>query len=325
MGLVQRCRDSITRHFCTCTTCPIASTMSRARNWCFTVNNPSAAEVPAHPDERYIIWQLEKGESGTEHWQGYVEFRKALRLTQLKTWLPTAHFEVRKGSQQQARDYCKKEEGRVAGPWERGTCAAQDQGARNDIEAVRDRIRAGGSKREIYMEFCEVAAKYPRYVDTMLRMVQEEGVEKLVDVDYIYEWQQKLIEMIESEPSERELLWVFDPVGNKGKTFMSKHLVDKYGAFYTNGGKGVDICYAYQGERVCVFDYVRDSQDYVNYGVIEQIKNGILFSHKYESGMKRFAVPHVVVFANFQPDRSKFSADRLVLIEILSDGDWKRV
>lgn len=297
--------------------------MARARNWCFTLNNPEG-ELPEFDDVRYVAWQLESGSEGTQHWQGYAEFTRAVNLGTVRRWLPRAHWEPRRGTRDQARDYAMKEDTRVGGPWERGEFE-QRRGQRSDIEAVRDAIKDGASKREIYEMYPDVAAKYPRFVDNYASMVKMDAVEKLVNIDYKYPWQAKLVEMVEAEPSDRELLWVFDPVGNKGKTFMSKHLVDKYGAFYSNGGKGVDICYAYQGERVVVFDYVRDSEAFVNYGVIEQLKNGILFSHKYESGMKRFAIPHVMIFANFRPDVLKFSADRLVVIEIKSDGDWERI
>lgn len=44
--------------------------------------------------------------------------------------------------------------------------------------------------------------------------------------------------------------------------------------------------------------------------IIEQIKNGIYFSGKYESQMKYDKPPHVVVFSNTMPDQSKLSADR---------------
>ena len=286
----------------------------------FTLNNPEAP-LPVHDAEKYVVWQKEKGENGTEHFQGYVEFSKALTLGQMKAWLPRAHFEPRRGSREQARDYAMKEDTRVDGPWERGEFK-QSRGQRSDITEALDFIKGGGSKREVFEQFPEIAAKFPRFVDQALQFAREDKTAKIMILEPRYPWQEKMLEMVEQEPDPRGILWVYDEEGNKGKTYMSKHLVDKYGAFYSNGGKGVDICYAYQGERIAVFDYVRDSKEFVNYGVIEQLKNGILFSHKYESGMKRFNVPHVVIMANFMPEREKFSADRLVVIKIKSDGDY---
>ena len=60
-------------------------------------------------------------------------------------------------------------------------------------------------------------------------------------------------------------------------------------------------------------DLARDSHDYVNYGALEQLKNGLVYNTKYESGMRMFDTPHVVVFSNFPPDETKISPDRVKL------------
>lgn len=287
------------------------------RSAVFTVNNP-VGELPEHPQERYVVWQLEK--VTTEHWQGYAEFRVPVTFKSLKDWLPTAHFEKRQGTPAQARAYCMKEDSRVAGPWERGA-APMGQGKRMDLEELKEAIRAGTTKRELYERFSEAVAKYPRFVADYTRLCREEGVAKVLDFTPKYPWQQKILDVVSGDVDPRALYWVYDPVGNHGKTYLATHLVDKYGAFYTNGGKAVDLTYAYEGQSVVIFDYVRDARDYVGYGVIEQLKNGILMSTKYESGMKRFDKPHVLVFANFMPCDDKFSADRLRVIELTSRGD----
>ena len=74
--------------------------------------------------------------------------------------------------------------------------------------------------------------------------------------------------------------------------------------------KSADIKYAYEGERVVLFDLTRSQQEHFNYEVMESVKNGTMFSGKYESKVKVYASPHVVVFANWLPDYSKLSMDR---------------
>jgi hypothetical protein len=54
----------------------------------------------------------------------------------------------------------------------------------------------------------------------------------------------------------------------------------------------------------------------VNYGAIEQIKNGLLFSGKYEGGQCVFNQPHVIVFANAEPKEEQMSMDRWDIREI---------
>lgn len=63
-------------------------------------------------------------------------------------------------------------------------------------------------------------------------------------------------------------------------------------------------------------DLARDSHDYVNYGALEQLKNGLLFNTKYASGMRQFETPHVVVMSNFMWDESKMSHDRVKVTDI---------
>jgi hypothetical protein len=88
---------------------PVAS-----RNWVFTLNNPA----PGEPDIRETIWKKslkfliaipEIGESGTLHFQGYLELDNPRNLAWIKKRFPKAHLEKRRGSRKQAIAYCLKE------------------------------------------------------------------------------------------------------------------------------------------------------------------------------------------------------------------------
>ena len=126
-----------------------------ARAYCFTLNNPISDELQICPNERFIIWQVEQGEQGTRHIQGYIELSKPARIAALKKWLPQAHFESRRGSREQARDYCKKEDTRIAGPFERGDWEAGGIGARTDLLQIKRKIDNGSQEKEIADEHFE--------------------------------------------------------------------------------------------------------------------------------------------------------------------------
>lgn len=89
--------------------------MSVSRNYVFTVNNyddEDEHQVYALAWEnlvRYICVGKEVGESGTRHLQGFVCFSQPKSLNQVKKLFPTAHFEEKRGTFQQASDYCKKD------------------------------------------------------------------------------------------------------------------------------------------------------------------------------------------------------------------------
>ena len=105
-------------------------------------------------------------------------------------------------------------------------------------------------------------------------------------------------------------MWVCDEDGGMGKTWFSKFLIANEGAFRCTNARTKDVSYAYNKEKVVVFDFSRTLEDRVNYDIIEQLCNGLLFSSKYESHQKYFKRPKILVCANFRPDVTKLSKDR---------------
>ncbi len=105
---------------------PAGRTFSRGRNFVFTLNNPTKeetffwqsllriADFRTEHHVRYVIFQTELSDSGTIHYQGYLELSQQMRLTQVRrTFGSRVHFENRRGTQAQAIAYCKKEDSRV--------------------------------------------------------------------------------------------------------------------------------------------------------------------------------------------------------------------
>lgn len=87
--------------------------MSLGKSWCFTLNNPVAADYEhlAALDCVYLVYGDELAPtSGTPHLQGYVVFSTNKRLTAVKKLMsPRYHLELAKGSAQENYDYCTKD------------------------------------------------------------------------------------------------------------------------------------------------------------------------------------------------------------------------
>lgn len=136
--------------------------MSRFRNFVFTVNNYTDDDVKALDafECSYMIYGYEKGESGTPHLQGYCEMKQQKSLKQLKKAFPRAHIEKRRGTAEQAADYCKKDGNFV----EKGVLS--QQGKRNDIIALRDEVKGNPTitTRELIERLPESLARFPRFV-----------------------------------------------------------------------------------------------------------------------------------------------------------------
>ncbi|QBX89262.1 replication associated protein [Apis mellifera virus-4] len=136
-----------------CSTSTAASTgCGNARTWVFTINNPeSPLDFSDKGDVRYCVYQEETGENGTRHYQGYLELTRTYTLNMLKKLkgFERAHFEQRRGTRDQARQYAMKEDTRVAGPWEHGVWVRSGQGNRTDLDSVRRSIAEGASDLDL--------------------------------------------------------------------------------------------------------------------------------------------------------------------------------
>lgn len=117
------------------------------RAYIFVWNNPrlNPAELIKKFEEfqytRYVVFQREIGEQKTEHYQGYLELNRPCRITQLKKAIAEEiHWEIRRGTRNQARDYCRKEDTRVDGPYEFGDFDMGGQGNRTDLSELRDTV-----------------------------------------------------------------------------------------------------------------------------------------------------------------------------------------
>jgi hypothetical protein len=143
---------------------PTSKMPSRFRAWMFTLNNPQFP--PENPrlwldSAKYCVWQLESGDSGTSHIQGYVVFSTVKSLNQLRSLCGRAHFEPRRGNHAQAKEYCTKEESRIA-PGDEWGDEPRGAGHRSDLDQVREKIKAGSSAIEIAEEHFGSWVRYHR-------------------------------------------------------------------------------------------------------------------------------------------------------------------
>lgn len=141
--------------------------MSRGRNWLFTENNPELSSdefelaLKSWSDLRFYVFQLESGENGTPHYQGYVEFSKPVRFSRLSSYLPRAHWEPRRGTSSDCIRYCSKLDTRLEGPWTYGDSGRDSQGSRTDLSSAITALREGGIKR-VREEYPVEFVKYHR-------------------------------------------------------------------------------------------------------------------------------------------------------------------
>lgn len=116
----------------------------RSKTWCFTAFDLDLDyETQLEPlSPKYCVYQHEIcPDTGNEHIQGYIQFTSNKSLRTLKKARPTDHWEIRRGTHEEARNYCMKAASRKPDtvPVEHGTYTKQGQ--RVDLETLAEKIR----------------------------------------------------------------------------------------------------------------------------------------------------------------------------------------
>ncbi|KAI8024000.1 Para-Rep C1 [Camellia lanceoleosa] len=135
--------------------------------------------------------------------------------------------------------------------------------------------------------------------------------------DFCREWQIHVQRLINEEPDNRQIIWVYGEDGNEGKSTFARHLYQNCNWFCTRRGKTHNFIYRYiEDRKKHVMAIPRDKKDYVSYGGIEMLKDRFIESNKFEPifcAASQWKI-HVIVMSNFLPDPLKISEDRYNII-----------
>lgn len=294
-----------------------------AKRWCFTLNNYTVDEYEklqciGENQCTYMILGKEHGEDrSTPHIQGYCIFKQRKDFTVVKKMIPRAHLEVARGSSSDNKKYCSKD----GDYWENGEFSETAEKQSCLSEAVSSVLSGENAENmlETYGGAYVVQHKNIHQVASSI-LAQKHQNTLTFENATLRNWQQHIFDILQKqldENDDRTVLWVVDAIGNCGKSWFAKYLFSTLGSsrvFITHNCSTRDITYAYNYQDICIFDLGRSSG--VNYEVLEMFKDGVIFSSKYESGLKVRSTCAVLVLSNFLPDRSQLSQDRWLIYEL---------
>lgn len=295
--------------------------MSQAKHWTFTLNNPTEGDQDAlrtlGSNVPYLVFGREVGANGTPHLQGYVDFGRRVRFNAAKDYIgANAHIEIKRGTPQQAADYCKKD-----GDFEEFGDLKKQQGKRTDWDRFTEWVVELGripSKREVCKEYPSLYARYKHAVFEIAKAHVEPP--KLTASEPRMGWQHLVAGRAAGVPSERGIDFVVDPVGNAGKSWMCRYFVDRWPdrVQVLRVGRRDDLAFCIdESKDIFAFDIPRGQMEFFQYSILEMLKDRMVFSPKYQSEMKVLShVPYVVVFANEQPDMNAMTSDRYNIINV---------
>ena len=146
----------------------------------------------------------------------------------------------------------------------------------------------------------------------------------------LYDWELKIIDIIKQPPDNRSIYWFYDTKCGAGKTTFTKYLVTKHKAIIS-GGKSADM-------KNNIVDYYNKKKktpeliivnltktldlDYVSYTGIEETKDMLFYSGKYEGGMICGECPHLIIFSNELPSLTGVDPTRWKIYDMVNK-DWK--
>jgi len=303
-----------------------ASTASRCCRWVFTLNNYTDDEVnklvtDLEPQCSYLVFGREVGDNGTPHLQGYCHFKNSARFNRVKgligerAWIAQA-----RGTVQQAADYCKKEN-----DYEEFGDTPVEQGTRNDWAEYRSFVLELGrvpTQREIINHNISLWARYSKScLDIAQALLEPPALEVRPPR---FGWQTEICGRIdgaiEGGANARSIDFVVDPFGASGKSWVTRWAITKHPdkVQVLRIGRRDDLAHAIdETKSVFLFDVPRMQMTFLQYSVLEMLKDQLVFSPKYASKMKVLtAVPYVGVFCNEQPDMNSLTSDRYKMFNI---------
>ncbi|MCL2630808.1 MAG: replication protein [Firmicutes bacterium] len=236
-------------------TATLSSKQLRRRNWLFTINNPEQTEeallgyLKGLLHVKYVVFGREKGEKGTEHYQGYIEFSEPKDFGTIKNIFsepnvkPNAHIDPRKGTRIQARDYilkvndyADKADTRMGDIYEHGTFTKN--GERSDIYDIMDSVKEGMTGYALAEKYGARFAKYEQFAEKYR--------------------QNYLEERFGNEPRMLNVVYLWGKAGS-GKT---RHVMERHGfrnvyRFSNYARFGHERFDGYRGQEVIVFEEFR--------------------------------------------------------------------
>nr|QKI29036.1 Rep [Lactuca sativa CRESS virus] len=128
----------------------------------------------------------------------------------------------------------------------------------------------------------------------------------------------EVMDIIQEEPDHRTINWIYSEQGGVGKTSTAAYIERNYEGVCIANGKASDIknhVIKHLEENnldIMIVTIPRSAEGYIGglYGVLEEIKDGLIYSGKYEGGFKNIEHPHVIVMCNFEPNYYMMSEDR---------------
>nr|QKV51332.1 putative replication associated protein [Crucivirus sp.] len=284
----------------------------KARRFRFTWNNYTEQEVNnlsslTKKDCEYITFGFELAPTTlTPHLQGYIEFahpvpgstckRKLDPINKLKSKVSILEANASREANIAYAQKTETKDPNRESPFIELNFRESTQGQRSDWQEMRSFLKSEPDFEKFADRYPEQAIKYHGGIDRMISGINnqrclEEFRSEYPNTSLMYTWQRKLVNRCKGTPDKRKFIWFADEKGNQGKSWIAQWLVANAGATRFTNAASKDIAHAYKGEPIVIIDLTRSNEERINYSILEGLKDGMLFSPKYNSHNKLFKSP----------------------------------
>jgi len=257
--------------------------------WLFTFNNYSESDLDRLDqilrDNENVLngcYGLELAPTtGTAHVQGYIEFVKRKRPTEMKVFDRRIHW-----------------------------------GDGPDEEFIRTKGKKGSSggrpckkhcTQIMNMEYCSKTRDVDDVPNEVFKMFQCSMPRplRLITEGMFFGWQRELVDIFKDDAAWncRTIYWIYGEF-NIGKTQFVKYLCAKHGGYILDGEKRHVLSKAYKSDSRLYIMPLACGDNKISYRAIEQIKDGC-FAASFGTecnGMCIRNAPHILITGNLPPD-----------------------
>lgn len=261
--------------------------------WCFTINNPTQADYPTFDPltMNYLVYQLEQGEQGTPHLQGYVTMIKRKRIGQMAVLFPRAHLEGAKGTARQNKHYCTKPHAgcdckhcvgppvpvRLDGPWEYGIPPSHHQG--DVMTRIYEEIKRG-TKLDKLIDKIPQAMKHIRAIEKVQEVFQKKAAQR---------WRSVTVEVMMGPPGSGKTRTAVEEAGGYDECFILSRIGSSQ--WWWDG---------YEGENTLILDDY-DPDNAMAYAALLRVLDGHPIRTPVKGGFAWPTMMRIVITTNTPP------------------------
>ena len=260
--------------------------------------------------------------SGGFHLQGYVEFGRNYMISHCRSMLPTVHWEPAIKNSVANFTYCSKSGiFKTIGNFNKEIAVISSSAAPSIGMVMRGLLdKKLRDQVLVSKQYSEKMQFFDKACNRIQTIRQKAEFYKSWSQKLLYPWQFQALRLI-MEQDSRQVMWVYDPAGNNGKSFLAFFLSICYGFTMLDGTispRDLGTLLSHDLEGI-VMDVSRAGVKNLSYGALESVKNGFIVSGKYHGCVKMFPSPKCVVFANAHPDMTMLSPDRWCIYTLGKD------